>query len=55
MRNAQLAGRGPLQFSYWLTEDKLLRLKHMPQRSEQFLVERLILALQVQHGNRLRA
>ena len=38
-----------------LTEDKLLRFKHMPESLQQFLVEGLVLTLEVEHGNRLKA
>jgi len=36
-----------------LAKDELLRLKHMAERLQQFLVERTVLALEVQHGNGL--
>jgi hypothetical protein len=36
-----------------LAKDKLLRLKYMPDGFKQFLVERLVLALEVQHGHGL--
>ena len=42
-----------LEFSYRLTEDKLLRLQYMPESSQQFLMERLVLALQVEHRHGL--
>ena len=38
-----------------LAKDKLLRLQHMAEGCEQFLVERLVLALEVEHGNGLGA
>jgi hypothetical protein len=38
-----------------LAKDKLLRLKHMPDGFKQFLVKRLVLALEVQHGHGLSA
>ena len=34
-----------------LAKDKLLRLKHMVDGCEQFLVEGLVLALEVEHGD----
>ena len=51
MGHAQLPGRGPLKGSHLLAKNKLLRLKHMPQGLQQFLVERLVLALQIEHGH----
>ena len=38
-----------------LAKDKLLRLQYMLEGLEQFLVERLVLALEVQHGHGLRS
>ncbi len=48
--HAQLPGCGLLKGGHLLAKDKLLRLKHMPEGFQQFLVERLVLALQVEHG-----
>ena len=53
MGNAEAGGRLALEFGYRLSKDKLLRLQYMPEGSQQFLVERLVLALQVQHRYRL--
>jgi hypothetical protein len=50
--NAELCGRGALKGCYRLAKDKLLRLKHMIEGLEQFLVKGLVLPLQVQHWNR---
>ena len=50
--HAQLPGRGLLKGGDRLAENELLRLKHMAERLQQFLLERLVLALQVEHGNR---
>jgi len=50
----QLAGSLLLKGSYRGAEDELLVLKHLVQGGEQFLMERLILAFQVQHGDRLK-
>ena len=53
MRDAKL-GRGFLfECGDLLTEDKLLRIKHMPDGCEQLLMERPVLALEVEHGNGL--
>ena len=46
-------GGGLLKGGYRLAQDKLLRLKYMPERLQQLLVERLVLALEVQHGHGL--
>jgi hypothetical protein len=51
MRHAQLVGRRPLKCGHLLAKDKLLRLKHMSDGFKQFLVKRLVLALEVQHGH----
>jgi len=45
-----MAGRRAFKSGYLLSKDELLRLKHMAKCFQQFLLERLILALQVQHG-----
>jgi hypothetical protein len=42
----------PLKRRYMLAENKLLRLKHPPQRFQQLGLQRLVLAFQVQHRNR---
>ena len=51
--HAQLRGRGALKGGDRLTEDKLLRLKYMRRRHPAVPVERLVLALEVQHGHGL--
>ena len=53
MRDPQLPGGGLLKRSYLLPKDKLLRLKHMSYRLQQFLVEGLVLAFEVEHRYRL--
>ncbi len=50
MSHAQLPGRGPLKGGYRLAKDELLRLKHLGNRIQEFLMERDVLALEVQHG-----
>jgi hypothetical protein len=52
MRDPQLPGGGLLKRSYLLPKDKLLRLKHMSYRLQQFLVEGLVLAFEVEHRYR---
>ena len=52
MGYSELRGGGALKGGYRLAKDKLLRLKHMVERLEQFLVQRLVLALEVQHRHR---
>jgi hypothetical protein len=49
MYYAQLGGSLALEFGNRLAEDKLLRLKDMLQGLEQFLVQGVVLALQVKH------
>jgi len=44
---------GALKGSHRLAENELLRLKYMADGFEQFLVDRPVLAFQVQHGHRL--
>ena len=51
--HAQLLLGGALKGGYRLAKDELLRLKHVGDRIQQFLVERTVLALEVQHGHRL--
>ena len=51
--HAQLAGSGLLKGGNLLAKNELLRLKHMAHRLQQFLVQGLVLALQVEHGNGL--
>ncbi len=53
MGHAQMGGCLALKFGYRLTKDKLLRLEYMPEGIQQLLVERLVLALEVQHGDGL--
>ena len=53
MRNAELVGGSVFESGYRLTEDKLLRLQHMPEGLKQLMVQGLVLTLQVEHGNRL--
>ena len=47
----QLPGGGLLKLGDLLAKDKLLRLKHMIDGSQQFLVEGLVLAFEVEHGD----
>jgi hypothetical protein len=49
MGNPKLGGGGALERSNWLAKNELLRLKYMFQGREQFLVQRAVLALEVQH------
>ena len=51
--HAQLRSGGLFKGGYRLAKNELLRLKHMPDRVQQFLVERAVLALEVQHGHGL--
>ena len=51
MGHAQLPRCGPLKSGYLLAKDKLLRLKYVAHRLQKFVVERAILALEVQHGD----
>ena len=51
--HAQLPGSGALKGGYLLAKDELLSLKDSPDRIQQFLVERAVLALEVQHGDGL--
>ncbi len=51
--HAQMGGGLALEFGYRLTKDKLLRLEYPPEGIQQLLVERLVLALEVQHGDGL--
>ena len=47
-------GRGSLfEGSDGFAEDKLLGLQHMAEGCEQFVLERLVLPLEVEHGNGL--
>jgi hypothetical protein len=43
--------RGLLKGGYRLAKNELLRLKYMANGLQQFLMERLVLALKVQHGH----
>ncbi len=54
MGHTQLFCRSLFKGSYRLAKDELLRLKHMSDGIQQFLVERAVLALEVQHRHRLR-
>jgi len=51
MGHAELPGGGLLECGYRLAKDKLLRLKYVAHRLQKFVVERAILALEVQHGD----
>jgi hypothetical protein len=53
VRHAQLLLRSPLKGCNRFAQNELPRLQHAPDRLQEFLVERLILALEVQHGYRL--
>jgi hypothetical protein len=53
MGHAQLPGGGTLKNGYRLSKDKLLRLKYMSDRLKQLLVDRAVLAAEVQHGHGL--
>jgi hypothetical protein len=48
-----LSGGGALKGGYRLAKDELLRLKDMVEGVEQLAVEGRVLALEVQHWNRL--
>jgi hypothetical protein len=50
MCHAQMTGRGQLKPVYLLSKDELLRLQHMAKCPKQFLLERLVLPFQVEHG-----
>jgi len=51
--HAELGGGRLFKRGYRLPKDKLLRLKNIVEGFEQFLVQRAVLPLQVQHWNRL--
>ena len=51
--HAQLDSGGFFKGGYRIAENELLRLKHLPDRVQQLLVERAVLAFEVQHGHRL--
>jgi hypothetical protein len=53
MGHTQLFAGAPFESGYRFAEDKLLRIKYMADRVQQFLVQRTVLALQVQHGHGL--
>jgi hypothetical protein len=50
---AELFGRRLFECGYRLTQDELLSFKDLADCLEQFLLERLVLAFEVQHGHRL--
>ena len=53
--HAQLRGGGLFKCGNRLAEDKLLRLQYMADGFQQFLVEGLVLAFEVEHGHGLWA
>ena len=53
MCDSQLAGGSLLKSGNLLAKDKLLRLKYMAEGLKQLVVERAVLALEVQHGDGL--
>ena len=57
MRHAQLRRRGALKSGHLAAKHELLRLQHLLEGSQQFLMQGLVLALQVQHrdGHRAKA
>lgn len=53
MGHAELSGGMPLECGNRLAKDKLLRIKDMADRVQELLMKRLVLAFEVEHGNRL--
>ena len=51
--HTQLDGSGFFKGGNGLAQNELLRLQHMPDRPHQFIVELAVLALEVQHWDRL--
>jgi hypothetical protein len=51
--HAQLRSGGTLKGGYRLAQNELLLLKDGIERSQQLMVEGLVLALEVEHGDRL--
>jgi len=49
--HAKLPRRSPLKGSHRLAQNELLRFQHFPDCLQQLLMQRVVLALEIQHGN----